>query len=103
MDKNFKHPLNSAPVITQLYGATPEEITNIIMNDLKLEFESLKKEFQPKEPSEYLTRNEVKDILKVDMSTIHNWTKKGKLKAYGIGHRIYYKRSEVEEAIKPLK
>ena len=41
-------------------------------------------------------------MLDVDLSTIHNWTKRGKLKAYGIAGRIYYKRSEVEMAIKPL-
>jgi len=36
------------------------------------------------------------------LSTIWNWQKKGKLKAYGIGHRVYYKRHEVEQSIKPL-
>ena len=31
--------------------------------------------------------------------TIHNYTKKGKLISHGLGHRVYYKRSEVENSI----
>ena len=82
---------------------TPEELESRIYNRLKTEFESLKQNYQPKHPSDYLTRNEVQDLLKVDLSTVHNWTKRGKLKAYGIGNRIYYWRDELETAIKPLK
>ena len=64
--------------------------------------QELKKEFQPKEPEEYLSRAEVAKLLKVDISTIHNWGKSGKLKRHGLGNRVYYKRSEVEQAIQEL-
>lgn len=50
-----------------------------------------------------LTRKEVAEMLKCDISTVHNWTKSGKLKAYGVGGRVYYKLSEIEEAMIPLK
>ena len=86
----------------QFIQVTPEQIQDAIINGIKAEIELLKKDFQPKEPLEYLSRQEVADLLKVDLSTIHNWTKKGKLKAYGIGHRVYYKRQELEEGIIPL-
>jgi len=86
----------------QLIQVTPEEFENRIISRVKVEFETLKAEFQPKQPTEYLTRNEVKDLLHVDLSTIWGWTKRGKLKAYGLGARVYYKRSEVEQAIKPI-
>ncbi len=86
----------------QLIQLTPDEFENRIYNRVKSEFEAIKKEFQPKEPTEFLTRNEVRDLLKCDLSTVHNLTKRGKLIAYGIGGRVYYKRSEVEQAIKPL-
>jgi excisionase family DNA binding protein len=87
----------------QFIQITPEEQEDRIFKRVKAELEELKKDFQPKEPCEYLTRNEVRDLLKVDLSTVHNWTKRGKLKAYGIGNRIYYRRDEVKAAIKPLK
>lgn len=82
-----------------LQNVTPEQFQQEIIKGLKNELEQLKKDFQPKQPSEYLTRNEVAEMLKIDLSSVHNWTKKGKLKAYGIGGRVYYKRDEVESAI----
>ena len=86
----------------QFIQITPEEQENRIFARFKSEFENLKKEFQPKQPTEFLTRNQVKELLDVDLSTVHNWTKRGKLQAYGIAGRIYYKRAEVEQALKPL-
>ena len=86
----------------QFIQITPEQLQEAIITGVKVEITNLQKNFQPKQPEELMTRNEVKDFLKVDLSTVHNWTKKGKLKSYGLGHRIYYKRSEVEQAIIPL-
>nr|WP_319571672.1 helix-turn-helix domain-containing protein [uncultured Draconibacterium sp.] len=87
----------------QLIQVTPEQLQELILKGVKVELDSLKSQLQPKNPTEYLTRNQVKELLNVDLSTVHNWTKRGKLKAYGLGNRIYYKRSEVEAAIQPLK
>ncbi len=86
----------------QFIQITPEQLQEAIITGVKVEIDKLQDKFQPKQPEELMTRNEVKDFLKVDLSTVHNWTKKGKLKSYGLGHRIYYKRSEVEQAILPL-
>jgi excisionase family DNA binding protein len=57
--------------------------------------DDLKKHFQPKESNEYLTRSEVAEMLKINLSTVHNWTKNGKLISYGIGGRVYFKRAEL--------
>jgi excisionase family DNA binding protein len=59
----------------------------------------LKKSFEPRTPTEWLTRKEVAKMLKCDPSTVHLWTIKGKLRKYCIGNRTYYKRSEVESAV----
>jgi len=66
---------------------------------IKSQLEELKSSFEPKSPTEWLTRNEVAEMLKCDLSTIHYWTKKGKLKKHCIGNRVYYKRSDVESAL----
>jgi excisionase family DNA binding protein len=87
----------------QLIQITPDELQEAIISGVRAEVEKLKADFQPKQPTEFMTRNEVRDLLNVDLSTVHNWTKRGKLKAYGLGGRLYYKRAEVEEAIKPLR
>lgn len=86
----------------QLIQIRPEDLQKAIIEGVKSEIDKLKSEFQPKQPTEFLTRQQVKELLDVDLSTIHNWTKRGKLKAYGLAGRVYYKRSEVEQAIKPI-
>lgn len=63
----------------------------------------LRKELQIKKPEEYLTRTEVAVLLKINVNTVDRWSKTGKLKRYGIGDRIFYKRTEVEKSIIRLK
>ncbi|MCL4816875.1 MAG: helix-turn-helix domain-containing protein [Flavobacteriales bacterium] len=52
--------------------------------------------------TDYITPKEVATMLKCDLSTVHNWQKKGKLKKYLLGNRAYYKRNEVEDALKAV-
>lgn len=84
----------------QFIGTTPtdliQEIKKEIIPELK---EQLCREFQPKEPTKYLTRAEVCDMLHIDLSTLHRWRKEGTLIAYGMGNRIYFKRNEIDELI----
>lgn len=54
------------------------------------------------QPKEYYTREEVADLLKIDLSTLHNWVKKGKITKFSIGGRVYFNRSEIENAIKQI-
>lgn len=87
----------------QFIGTSPNQLVDLIDQKVQSQIDELKKNFQPKDPTKYLTRNEVSEMLQVDLSTVHNWTKKGKIKSYGIGGRVYYKRSEIENAIVELK
>lgn len=87
----------------QLIQITPQQLQETILAGVKSQLEELKKEFQPKEPTELLTRKEVSNLLKVNLTTVHFWSKANKLKRYGIGNRVYYKRSEIEESLIPLK
>ena len=87
----------------QFIQVTPEQLQNAIIEGVKLQLNDLKRSFQPKEPTEYLSINDVKEMLNVNLCTIYNWRKKGKLKAYGIGKRVYFKRVEVNSAIVELK
>lgn len=73
-----------------------EHKLNILQENL---ISQLKKEFQPKEPEEYLSRSEVARLLKITTATLDRWTDQGKLKRYGLGARIFYKRSEVESSL----
>ena len=83
----------------QFLGISPEQLRTAISNDVKGQLDELKKSFQPKTPQELLTRTETAKLLKINLSSVHNWTKKGLLKPYGISGKVYYKRSEVESAL----
>ena len=83
---------------TILHDFTPDQIASLFKG-LQNQITELKKDFQPKLPIEWLTRNEVSELLKCDLSTLHNWVKKGKLIPYGIGNRIYFKRTDIENAL----
>ena len=86
----------------KIISITPEQLEEIINNAMDKKLADLKEHFQPKEPAEWLTRYEVRDLLKINLTTLHVWTKKGKLKPYGLSHRVYYKRHEVEQALVSL-
>jgi len=48
----------------------------------------------------YLTRQETADFLKINITTLWNWTNKGKIKSYGIGNRRYYNKQEIIALLK---
>lgn len=86
-----------------LFQGTPEDFQEPIIKTIKKEFEVLKANFQPKEPEEYLGRQQVADMLQIDLSSVHNWRKKGVLTAYQISGKILFKRSEIEAKMVELK
>ena len=85
-----------------LQNMSAEDIKGLFLQ-LQKQIEEIRANLVQPSPSTYLTRAEVADLLKCDLSTIHNWTKKGKLKPHGIGNRIYYKLTDIEEALVPIK
>ena len=40
--------------------------------------------------------------LKVDLSTLHRWTKAGKIISHAIGGRVFYKESSIQQALVKL-
>lgn len=76
------------------------ELKKSIIPELR---EQLSKDFQPKEPTDFLTRSEVCKLLKIDLSTLHRWRKEKTIPSYGMGNRVYFKRSEVEQIINQNK
>ena len=95
---------NSTPPNAKTLENLPQAVSEIydevfLIRNLFTEF---KENFEPKKPTEWLTRNEVAELLKVDLSTLWNWQKKGKLIPFGLGNRVLYKRSDIESKLIPL-
>lgn len=85
--------------ITQVFGISPEEFKESILTDVRAELKAITINFQPTTPPEYLTRQEVAEILKVSLVTLSDWNKKKILNPYRLGNLIRYKRSEIEQAL----
>lgn len=87
-----------------LQNLSVEELQELIGTEVKKNVTELHKEIQSQKfTEELLTREETCQFLKVDSSTLWSWTNKGKVKAYGIGARRYYKRSELLDCLTLLK
>lgn len=86
----------------QFIQYTPEQLQSEISNGVKIQLEEFLKHFQLKQPNEYLTRQRVAEMFDVDLSTVHNWCKSGKLKPLGIGSRVYFLRSDIDACLIPL-
>jgi predicted DNA-binding transcriptional regulator AlpA len=52
--------------------------------------------------NDLITREEVCKMLSFNKTSLWKHTRSGKLKSYGIGNRVLYRRSEVIAAVKPL-
>ena len=87
-----------------LESLTVEQLQQLIGTSVKNGIIELQKELQTKDNSEELmTREETCQFLKIDSSTLWAWTNQQKVKAYGIGARRYYKRSELLQCLTLLK
>ena len=87
-----------------LQNLTVEQLQQLIGTSVRNGIIELQKEIQTKDNSEELmTREETCQFLKIDSSTLWAWTNNGKVKAYGIGARRYYKKTEIMECLTLLK
>ena len=78
---------------SNVFETTQDQLVARVVNELKNELK------QATFTEKYLTREEVSKLLKISLSTIHNWTKREILHPYQIGGRVYFKASEIESSM----
>ncbi|AMO20737.1 helix-turn-helix domain-containing protein [Flavobacterium columnare] len=78
------------------------QFQELLKETVKAELQELKASLKEENQDELLTREETYQFLKIDSSTLWEWTRKGKLKVYGIGNRKYYKKREVLDCLTSL-
>lgn len=87
-----------------LQGTTEKSLVKLINENVKAQLLELKKDLLNKELNEnLLSRKQACDLLQIDSSTLYHWTNKGKVTAYGIANRRYYKRDEIMASLIELK
>ena len=86
------------------HEATIDELANALLLKLKESEDDLQKS-QNKTDSheEYLTTVEVSQLFKISISTVHNWRKAGTLLACQIGGKVFFIRSDIDNAVVQLK
>lgn len=80
-----------------LNGITLEQLVEALVPKLNLQPAG-----QSQLTNDLLTPEEVCKLLSCKRTSLWKHTKSGKLKSYGLGNRVYYKRDEVLEAVKPI-
>ena len=80
-----------------------QTLKELIKDGVKSSLKDLKETLQTHNPDELLTREQTCKLLQIDSSTLWAWTNKGKVIAYGIGNRRYYKKAELLESLQQLK
>ena len=78
--------------ITQL---STEDLKELLLSTL----DSFKEQNVKSNVDIFYTREETADRFKIDLSTLHRWTKSGKIIPHAIGARIYYKESSIQQAL----
>lgn len=86
-------------VMQTLQIILPESVKNDL-EIIKKRLNDLNKNFTPKDPDTYLTRNEACELLKISLPTLHQWSKSGILEPMKMGTRTYFSRKKIEEALK---
>jgi len=88
--------------ITQIQDVTATELQDMLADTVRAEISELKKAFlntKSNNEDDLLSPDEVCEMLCITKVTLWNYQKNGKLKAFGIGQKRYYKRSDVLNAI----
>ena len=86
-----------------LQNINTADLTKLIKDGVKSQLEDFKETLNTHNPDELLTRDQTCKFLQIDSSTLWAWTNKGKVKAYGIGNRRYYKKAELLESLQLVK
>lgn len=85
--------------VTQLHNVSPEEFKNEILSGVEKSLKNFSQNFQPKEPTTWVTRKQLREMLSVSYVTIHDWCNKGILKPYKIGRQVRFKLIDIEEVL----
>jgi hypothetical protein len=84
-----------------LQGTTPDALANLIVERVKFELSILQKTDRD-DGEVLLTRQQAADFLSINLSTLYLWTKSKRLPAFKIAHKVFYKKSSLILALKPV-
>ncbi len=75
------------------------ELLKLLREAIRLEVEIFRKKVQPNREPKVYTRKETAILLKIDLSTLWEWTRDKKINAKKIGRRVYYMPAEINRCL----
>jgi excisionase family DNA binding protein len=84
---------------------TPVQLDHLIQSSISAALEHLTpttEQIEVKPQTEYLTRKETAKLLRISLTTLNDWSKKGIITAYRIGTRIRFKSNEINDFLTSL-
>ena len=86
--------------MTMLQSVTPEQMIDLFGKEFDKRFRAIAEEIKIQKDKEILlTRKEVCEFFQINPSTLFHWVNKGKINAYGISGRRYYKKAELMKSL----
>jgi transcriptional regulator of NAD metabolism len=85
--------------ITQL---SPEDLKSLVTKILQNELSGFKNEMLKSDAEVFHTREETANRFRINLSTLHRWTKAGIIISHAIGGRVFYKESSIQQALVKL-
>ena len=90
--------------VLQFIQISPEKLVELINEGVKHQLCNLKFDLQNESSKEeLLTREQAAEFLQIHETTLWHYTNKGKVKAYSLAGKRYYKRSEIMNSLTLLK
>ena len=84
--------------LLQVESVSSQTLLQAVSDLLDLKISALKGSATPKDTDPYLTRQEVADLFKISLPTVHAWMNTGILTPYKIGNKTRFLLSEVKAA-----
>lgn len=84
----------------QITEVSIEELADKVADKLMFKIQNYLDELAINQSDVFLTREETANFLKINITTLWNWTNKGKVVSYGIGNRRYYNKKEIIDVLK---
>jgi hypothetical protein len=88
---------------TLLHSINPEDFYSRLKEIVKETINTMSQQFIKDNSDELWTVEETAQYFKKSKDTIENWTNKGYLIKHLIGNSVYYKPTEVKNALVPMR
>jgi excisionase family DNA binding protein len=85
--------------ILQVENTNSVDFKNEIVKDLVTELKTILGNAQPNNSEIILSREEAAKLLSISLVTLWDLTRKDKIPAFRIGHKVRYKKSDVLNAL----